>query len=784
MKPDSSKNSIADLLVIDKLVVGPIKIEKNRISAPYTVFKGEESHSISFIYSYEEDVFNPKSNSDRNLASILLVQVALNYGLFCRKIVFHGLFDNTDKTVIKDWMENTAREIFVNKIIQPNIFLNEPASKIAKIKHKNYSSAELEYILQFSDEGSTSWEYWKVDKKKHCVLSSGGKDSLLSYGLSNELGYETHPIFVNESGRHWFTALNAYKYFKENEPNTGKVWVNSDRLFSFMLKHLSFIRKDYQNIRSDSYQILLWTVAVFSMVAVPLLKKRKIGRLIIGDEFDTTVKTSYMGITNYNGLYDQSRYFDDSMSRYFMRKGWAISQFSLLRPLSELLIETILAKRYPQLLANQVSCHAAHKKGDRVYPCGKCEKCRRIVGMLSAMDISPELVGYDKQQIESCLKQISDHNVHQEKEGAERMLILLERKGLIQIDPTRFKKLKEHPEVVNLRFDLEKSPMISIPADLREKLYKIYLEYAEGAMRKISRSWKWIDPFKDPAIKQPYPFELYEKKERKDEALNLKHLKKDFIWANMSWPEAEEKLKIVDTALLPTGAIEQHGPHLPLDVDAADADYLAKSVAEACSDPKPLVLPLISYGVSYHHQEFKGTISLTNDTLARMVYEIGMDVARQGIKKLIIINGHGDNAPTLSYAAQMINRDAKIFVAVDTGETSDIDLEEFVETPNDVHAGELETSTTLAIRPELVNMKLAQKEVLKFSSRYLNYSSSRGIPWYSYTKKISESGVMGNPTKANAKKGKKMWEIMIAHLVAFVEDVKQMDIVELHQKRY
>ncbi len=64
-------------------------------------------------------------------------------------------------------------------------------------------------------------------------------------------------------------------------------------------------------------------------------------------------------------------------------------------------------------------------------------------------------------------------------------------------------------------------------------------------------------------------------------------------------------------ALLPVGSIEQHGPHLPLDTDAFDADYLAKDVAEACSDPKPLVFPLIPYGVSYHHEDFSGTISVT-----------------------------------------------------------------------------------------------------------------------------------------------------------------------------
>ncbi|MCB0731832.1 MAG: creatininase family protein [Ignavibacteriae bacterium] len=240
----------------------------------------------------------------------------------------------------------------------------------------------------------------------------------------------------------------------------------------------------------------------------------------------------------------------------------------------------------------------------------------------------------------------------------------------------------------------------------------------------------------------------------------------------------------MDVAILPTGAIEQHGPHLPLDVDAFDAEYLAKKVAEACSDPKPLVLPLVPYGVSYHHDDFKGTISVTNETLAKFIYDIGINIAKQGIKKLLIINGHGDNSPTLNYAAQMINRDANIFVAVDTGETSDVDIDELAETPNDIHAGEIETSTTLSIRPEMVKMNLAKKTSLKFTSRYLNFSSLRGVPWYAQTEKISANGTMGDPTKASAEKGNKIWEIMIAHLVSFVEDLKRMTLDEIHQKKY
>ncbi|WP_340065002.1 creatininase family protein [Ascidiimonas aurantiaca] len=263
--------------------------------------------------------------------------------------------------------------------------------------------------------------------------------------------------------------------------------------------------------------------------------------------------------------------------------------------------------------------------------------------------------------------------------------------------------------------------------------------------------------------------------------MNTKH---SFLWEQKTWPEIKDYLKTVDTVILPTGAIEQHGPHLPVDTDYYDAKYMAYKVADACNEPKPLVLPTIPFGVSYHHDSFQGTLSVTNDALSRFVYDLGMSLAKNGVKKIIILNGHGDNAPTLSYAAQMINRDAKIFVCVDTGETSDVDLYKLIDTPNDIHAGEIETSTSLAVRPDMVQMDKAVNETMSFGSKFLDYDNERGVKWYVHTHKISESGVMGDATKATAEKGKKMWELMIQNMVRFVESIKNTPLEELYQKRY
>lgn len=777
------------LIVFDRLEVGPVQLEPRRLTAPYRLFYRGKEERIDLVYKYEEDVFDAGDPGARNMADMIAVQVALNYGLFCRRLIFHGSFDDTDRRFIRDMAENTAREIYALKFnIEENPFLTGEAAQIkqAPIKKKKYLNAELEFPGVLDKKEQSHWQFWSNNRERHAILSSGGKDSLLSFGLLDELGIETHPLFVNESGRHWFTALNGYNYFKANVPNTGRVWTNSDRLFNWMLRHMPFIRPDFSRLRSDEYPVRLWTVAVFLFGVLPLLRKRKIARLLIGDEFDTTVRSSYKGITHYNGLYDQSRYFDNILSRYYLRKGWNISQFSILRPLSEMLIEKILVKRYPHLQEHQVSCHAAHSEGNRIYPCGQCEKCRRIVGMLKVLDADPGRCGYSKEGIENCLNLIVSKGVHQESAGSRHLLYLMAEKKLVQLPAATRKTLKPSPEILKLRFDPERSPIDGIPGDLRTSLYRIYLEYADGALQRKGSEWVEFDPLSSPTLHKPYTFELPptpRSKSTVSQGTSAENGKR-FIWGELTWIEAQERCRLVDIALLPVGSIEQHGPHLPLDTDAYDAEYLARQVARSCSKPRPLVLPLIPYGISYEHDDFKGTVSITNDTLSRLVYDIGINTARNGIKKLVIINGHGGNTPALNYAAQTITRDARIFVCVDSGETSDVDIYKLISTPNDVHAGEIETSTSLATRPHLVKMSEAPTSIPQFSSRYLNFTSRRGVSWYAYTQNLSPDGVLGNAAQATAEKGRKIWKIMIAHLVALVEDLKSMTLEEIYQKKY
>ncbi len=771
--------SIESLLVIDRLEVGPVRVEPRRLTARYRVVRDGVEHATELGYRWEEDVFDPDDQEAINLASMISAQVALNYGLFCRQIVLHGPFDRHDRHFLEEMARNTAREIYVKKFLEPNPFLVGAAAALEPERRGSYLQSEL----VFPDPVAGRPRPWRSDPTKIAVLSSGGKESLLSYGLLNELGSETHPVFVNESGRHWLTALNAYRHFQKEVPHTSRVWTSSDRVFSWMLRQLPFIREDFSSVRSDEYPVRLWTVAVFLFGVLPLVRSRGIGRVVIGDEYDTTARTSRAGITHYDGLYDQSRYFDNALSRYFRRKAWRVSQFSLLRQLSELLVEKVLVDRYPDLQRLQTSCHATHTEGDSVRPCGKCEKCRRVVGMLRTLGADPRRCGYTDSQITACMARLVSDGVHQEGPAVEHMLFLLRQSGQLPEKPGATRAPRARPEVMKLRFDAERSPMEGIPADLRPGLFRLLLDHADGAVRRSGRLWVPLGPLSDARLHHPYPYEVTPKT---NDTANGKSRSsaRPHILGELTWPEAAQRLREVDIALLPVGATEQHGPHLPLDTDSFDAAHLADRVAEACSDPKPLVLPLIPYGVSYHHADFPGTISVGNDALSRMVYDVGMSCARNGITKLIVINGHGGNAPTLKFAAQTINRDAHIFTCVDTGETSDVDLDEICETPNDVHAGEIETSTTLALRPHLVRMDAAQRFVPDFSSRYLDFSARRSVEWYAQTVSISGSGVLGDPTKASREKGERIWKVMIDNLVELVEELKGLTLDEIYEKRY
>ncbi|NNF02124.1 MAG: hypothetical protein HKN22_05530 [Bacteroidia bacterium] len=480
---------LSDLIVFDSLTIHKIVVSPKRVYAVYTIVKNDGTElSNMLIYTYNVKLFDKKDPDDLNLASLMLAQVAMNYGLFCKKIIFDGLYDSHDKRLIIDMIENTCREIYVNKLLSKNEFLKSPIDKLKVEKKKKYTAAKILFINTNNWVSKKDKVVESPDKNKYAILSSGGKDSLLSYGILNE-HFEAHPVYVNESGRHWYTAYNAYHQFQKSEKNTAKVWCNSDRIFNWMLRHMPFIKENFQNIRSDIYPIRLWTVAVFLFGVLPIARKRNIKNIIIGNEYDTTLTLNYNGITHYAALYDQSKYFDNAFSRFYKKKGWNHFQFSLLRSLSELMIEKILIKRYPELQKHQVSCHSAHKKGERMMPCANCEKCRRIVAMLRALSEDPKNCGYTEEQIKKCLSSLETQKVKQIGSDAQHLYHMLLQNKILPRTAELERMSRNNPEIMSLRFDNQRSCMEDLPEYVRKPLFKILNKYSSGPVKRKDRKW-------------------------------------------------------------------------------------------------------------------------------------------------------------------------------------------------------------------------------------------------------------------------------------------------------
>jgi hypothetical protein len=483
--------------VFRRLDVGPVRVEPQRVIATYTLTTDDGASSIDFVYRYEQPVFDPTDPIARNLGSMITAQLALNYGLFTDEIRFDGLFDEADRQLLREMAENTAREITVKKFLEHNPFLLGRAASLPVMRRDKHCWARLRFVDTARQAGKlapATTQPWGEHESRHAVLSSGGKESLLTFGILQEIGREVYPIFLNESGRHWLTALNGYRHLSAHHAGTARVWTNCDRVFAWFLRHMPFVRQDFANVRSDEYPIRLWTVAVFLFGALPLLRLNRIGRISIGDEFDTSRRCRHRGIHHYDGLYDQSRYFDRAFTGYFSRKGYRVEQFSLLRCMSEMLIQQTLAERYPDLFEHQVSCHAAHVAGDRVRPCGKCEKCRRVVAMLVAFDLDPVRCGYTRAQVDDCIRQLAAGAVNQETEAAQHLAHILTSKGMLPHGGRGLPPPRARTEVVKLRFDAQRAAWEDLPADLREPVYRILLEHAEGAVSNDGRSWVEFDP--------------------------------------------------------------------------------------------------------------------------------------------------------------------------------------------------------------------------------------------------------------------------------------------------
>lgn len=223
-----------------------------------------------------------------------------------------------------------------------------------------------------------------------------------------------------------------------------------------------------------------------------------------------------------------------------------------------------------------------------------------------------------------------------------------------------------------------------------------------------------------------------------------------------------EGLEKTRTVLIPVGATEGHGSHLPLGTDSFQAIDVCRRMAERRAI---FVAPPILYGVCRSTSQHHGTLSIRTETLKSLLVDIVEALYRQGLRNFIVLSGHagGTHNATLLDAGECLLTllpEAKIAVATEY----DLAVEEgkvLIETPGDSHAGEIEASRMLATRPHLVK-KGATEDHPDFPKHILVRNKLKYWP----------SGVWGDPGRASAEKGKKIEGVVVGALERLVVDLE------------
>ncbi|MCM3627790.1 creatininase family protein [Paenibacillus glycanilyticus] len=230
--------------------------------------------------------------------------------------------------------------------------------------------------------------------------------------------------------------------------------------------------------------------------------------------------------------------------------------------------------------------------------------------------------------------------------------------------------------------------------------------------------------------------------------------------------------------VLPVGAVEQHGPHMPVFTDTLIGEAMLAAAFEHLPEDAPVwLLPSVNYGKSTEHAGHPGTITLSATTLMAVLEDISSSLARSGFRKLLLFNTHGGNADLLGMMAREIRIATGLEVyRLDPGSVGYSDsFTDEAEKACGIHAGDVETSLVMAMCPGWVNAELAPREMPRFpDSRSFSFRS-RSFAWV--MNDISSSGVAGDATKATADRGDAMLKTAgpllaeaLVHIAAFHMD--------------
>ncbi len=259
---------------------------------------------------------------------------------------------------------------------------------------------------------------------------------------------------------------------------------------------------------------------------------------------------------------------------------------------------------------------------------------------------------------------------------------------------------------------------------------------------------------------------------------------------NRRWAElCSDEFAALDAArtvtVLPVAAIEQHGPHLPLSVDACiNAGILDAALALLPGDAPVLTLPPQNIGKSEEHLGFAGTLSQPADSLIRQWNDIGDGVARAGLRKLLIFNAHGGNPPVMEIVARDLRvRHAMLATCANWYDLVDLDgWFDAAELRHGIHGGAVETSIMLHLRPDLVDMSKAEAFASLSQAMAADFKrlSPVGRPSFAWeAQDLNPSGAVGDAAAGDAAKGAEIVAAAARGLAELLGEMERFDLALL-----
>lgn len=249
-------------------------------------------------------------------------------------------------------------------------------------------------------------------------------------------------------------------------------------------------------------------------------------------------------------------------------------------------------------------------------------------------------------------------------------------------------------------------------------------------------------------------------------------------YEDLTGPEIADVISPSSTLLLPIGAVEQHGPHLPLAVDHVIAHETATAVVEAVGQELDIwQLPTLSISKSNEHAWSAGTLWYSADTMMSILRDLGRAVATTGAERLVLLNGHGGNTTLLNTALRELRLEfgLKTFLMHPSlppayGGTSTAD-----ELGMGIHGGLNETSVFMHLRPDLVDLSKAERKVPEAlaENRYVKFGGSVMFGWLSND--FDAAGYIGDPTGANIELGKELFESNVTVLGEQLAEIATFD---------